>query len=250
MWKTGTEDHAMNDDFRLNDDDDTGRAARLTDPAGAGSDARRAYATAEEDYDPIPHEPIPGERKARRFDVPARRAAAWTVESVRPGYGMRQPSEDERLWAAIAHASAWITVFGGIVSIGAIVPVSIFIPLAIYFFFRKRSDFIADHALQAFVLQLIGTVGVALLFAVGSVVWIVGFIIGIVAMLVLVGFFLVPVWLIIGLVLAFGVGMLPVLMVIFATIAAIETFRGKDYRYPVVGNLLNNAIPGAPQRYI
>ena len=64
--------------------------------------------------------------------------------------------------------------------------------------FRRKSDYVAFHALQAFVIQLIGTVGAALLLAAGGLVWGVGMVIAILAVVVLVGIVLVPIWGLVG----------------------------------------------------
>ncbi|MCA9906919.1 MAG: hypothetical protein KC547_23850, partial [Anaerolineae bacterium] len=52
------------------------------------------------------------------------------IKSKRKGlprsYSTSHISDDERLWASVAHASVWITALGGIFTIGAIIPVSIF----------------------------------------------------------------------------------------------------------------------------
>src|SRR4051812_41706298 len=44
-------------------------------------------------------------------------------------YSTLRVSEDEKLWAAVAHGSVWVTLIGGLISAGTIVPLSIFIPL-------------------------------------------------------------------------------------------------------------------------
>ncbi|MDZ4768694.1 MAG: DUF4870 domain-containing protein, partial [Chloroflexota bacterium] len=206
------------------------------------------------DYDePLPHDSLPSGRKSRRFETGMSAANAWSAMTPRSSLAATAVTDDERLWAAIAHASAWITLFGGIVSIGAIVPISIFIPLAIFFIFRKKSDYIAFHALQAFVFQLIGTVGAALLLTVGGVVWGIGMVVALVAVLVLVGFVLVPLWALVGLVGLLAIALMPLAMVLYATIGAIETFRGRDYRYPLVSRWIDRQLSGAariPSRYI
>ncbi|MBK8027834.1 MAG: DUF4870 domain-containing protein [Chloroflexi bacterium] len=159
-------------------------------------------------------------------------------------------SDDERLWAAVAHASAWITLFGGIVSIGAVLPVSIFIPLVIFFIFRKKSEYIAFHALQAFVLQLVGTVGAAALLAVGGVVWGIGMVVALIAVMAVVGFVLVPLWGFVGLGLLAVVLLLPLSMVFYGTLGAIESFRGRDYRYPVISRWIDRQLHGSHYRYV
>lgn len=159
-------------------------------------------------------------------------------------YSTLNISDDERLWATIAHASAWVTLIGGIASIGAVLPISIFIPLAIYFAFRRRSDFVAFHALQAFVLQLFGTVGALLVLAVGGLVWLVGLVVVLLAMVVLIGFVLVPLWGLVGLALGLVVALMPLVMVFFSTIAAIETYNGRDYRYLFIGRWVDRQLAG------
>jgi len=106
-------------------------------------------------------------------DLPLRRAPSTATipapQRNRPrSYSTLRVTDDERLWAAVAHISAWVTFLGGIATIGTIIPVSIFIPLIVYFLFRRKSDYVAFHALQAFVIQLIGTVGAAILLFAGG----------------------------------------------------------------------------------
>lgn len=234
----------MNDDMPTNDE--PSRVSRLETPPDADLGAGRGFAPS---YEPLPHEPLPGERKARRFDSIRNISDTWST-SVATRYRGAPPTDDERLWAAVAHASAWITLFGGIVSIGAILPVSVFIPLVIFFVFRKRSEFIAFHAIQAFVLQLIATVGVVVLFAAGAVVWVIGAVIAAVAMLVLVGFVLLPLWALVGVLGSLALLLLPLAMVLLATIAALETFRGRDYRYPIISRWIDGAMTGDDPRSV
>src|SRR5512145_1968198 len=107
-------------------------------------------------------------------------------------------TDEERQWAAVAHASIWLTLVGGLFTAGFIVPLSIFTPLVIYFMYRKRSDYVAFHALQAFVLQIISTVGVLALAVVGGTAWVLGMIIAVLAVFVLAGLVLVPLWALVG----------------------------------------------------
>ncbi|NJL93281.1 MAG: DUF4870 domain-containing protein [Anaerolineae bacterium] len=68
-------------------------------------------------------------------------------------------SDNERLWAALAHGSTVITIAVGVATGGIATLFALLIPLGIYLAFRQRSEFVARHALQAFVAQVIGTVG-------------------------------------------------------------------------------------------
>lgn len=129
-------------------------------------------------------------------------------------------------------------------------PLSIFIPLIIFFIFRKRSDYVAFHALQAFTLQLVGTLGALVLGVVGGIVWGIGMIVALVLMLVLVGFILVPVWGVVGILLALVVALMPVAMLILGTIAAIETYNGRDYRYPRIAGWVDRQLAGSYMHHV
>ncbi len=159
-------------------------------------------------------------------------------------YSTLRVSDDEKLWAAVAHGSVWVTLLGGFLSAGAIVPLSIFIPLVIYFMFRQKSDFVAFHALQAFVLQLIGTVGAFLLLLVGGVVWGIGMVIALLAVVILVGFILVPFWGLVGVALLGAIVVMPIAMIFYGTYAAIETYNGRDYRYPFIARWVDRQLAG------
>ena len=166
------------------------------------------------------------------------------VKVMPRSYSTANVTEDERMWAAAAHASAWITLFGGIFTVGAIIPISIFIPLAIFFLFRKKSDFVAFHALQAFVLQLLGTVGAFALLAVGGTVWLLGMVVSALLVLLLIGFILVPLWGIVGVALLLAVVAMPVVMLFYSAIAAYHTYRGEDYRYPYIARWVDRQLAG------
>jgi uncharacterized Tic20 family protein len=159
-------------------------------------------------------------------------------------YSTSRVTQDERLWATAAHASAWLTVFGGIITVGAILPISIFVPLVIFFLFRKRSDYVAFHALQAFVLQLLGTVGAFALLTIGGMVWALGMVVAALLVFLLVGFILVPLWGIVGIALLLAVVLLPVAMLFYSVVAAYTTYRGEDYRYPVIARWVDRQLAG------
>ena len=159
-------------------------------------------------------------------------------------YSTLRVTDEEKLWAAIAHGSAWLTLVGGLLSLGTIVPISIFVPLAIYFVFRRRSDYVAFHALQAFVLQLIGTVGALAVLLVGGLVWTLGMVIAVMAVAILIGFILVPLWGIVGVALGLAILVMPIAMLLYGTIGAIETYNGRDYRYPFIARWVDRQLAG------
>ncbi|MDX2160725.1 MAG: DUF4870 domain-containing protein [bacterium] len=232
--------------------DDNARVSRLSSPPARvdenGTDDNAAEATIREyqaryqmprtgaaDMPDEPPLPFMSNGPRERSAAPRYRPRSYSTLRV---------SDDERLWASVAHVSAWITFLGGIFTIGTIIPVSIFIPLVIYFLFRRKSDYVAFHALQAFVIQLIGTVGAAVLLLAGGMVWSVGMIIAVISLVLLVGVVLVPLWALIGVALLLVVLLLPLGMVLFATIAAIATFRGEDYHYPFIARWVDRQLAG------
>ncbi len=143
-------------------------------------------------------------------------------------YSSVSVSDSERKWTAAAHASAWLTLLGGFATLGISVPFSIFIPLGIYLYFRKKSDYVAFHALQAFVLQLVGTVGAFLLLSVGGTVWLLGMFIMLLLVALVIGIVLVPVWGILGIILLLAVALMRLAVLLYRTIAAIVTLNGRD----------------------
>lgn len=173
-----------------------------------------------------------------------RYAAPPAALDVPRSYSTMNVADDERLWAAIAHASIWFTMLGGLLTTGFVIPLSIFIPLGIYFLYRKQSDFIAFHALQAFVLQLIATVGVLVLVIVGGLAWAIGMVIAVLAVAVLAGVILVPLWGIVGVILALVIVITPFAALLFGTIAAVQTYNRRDYRYPFVARWVDRQLAG------
>lgn len=162
--------------------------------------------------------------------------------SLPRSYSTMHVSDEERLWAAIAHASVWITFVTGFATAGFGVPLSIFLPLVIYFMYRKKSDYVAFHALQAFVIQLVGTVGALTLLVVGGIVWFIGLVVALILVLVLVGFVVAPLWVLLGLAGFVAVCLMPFAMLLFGTIAAVQTYNGHDYRYPYIARWVDSQL--------
>jgi uncharacterized Tic20 family protein len=159
-------------------------------------------------------------------------------------YSTMNLTDEERQWAAVAHASIWLTLVGGLFTAGFIVPLSIFTPLVIYFMYRKRSDYVAFHALQAFVLQIISTVGVLALAVVGGTAWVLGMIIAVLAVFVLAGLVLVPLWALVGIALGLLIFAAPFAALLFGTIAAVQTYNRLDYRYPLIAQWVDRQLAG------
>jgi uncharacterized Tic20 family protein len=216
----------MSDDS-IRPTDDQERVSRLSSAASNGDETVREY-----------------ERRYLGDDFDAGTVRKSKLREMPRSYSTLRVSDDEKLWAAVAHGSVWITLLGGLLSGGTVVPVSIFIPLVIYFLFRQKSDYVAFHALQAFVLQLIGTIGAFLLISVGGVVWVIGMVIALLAVVILVGFILVPFWSLVGIVLLSATVVLPIAMIFFGTYGAVETHNGRDYRYPFIARWVDRQLAG------
>lgn len=214
------------------DEQDSARVSRLVAPS---SDAPASADTTPDD----------GSRVVEEYEARYRLDAPKPKRREMPrSYSTLRVTDDEKMWAAVAHGSVWLTLIGGVLSIGAIVPISVFVPLAIYFMFRRRSDYVAFHALQAFVLQLIGTVGAFAVLLVGGIVWTLGMVIALMAVVILVGFILVPLWGVVGVVLAVLILVMPIAMLLYGTIGAIETYNGRDYRYPFIARWVDRQLAG------
>jgi uncharacterized Tic20 family protein len=151
---------------------------------------------------------------------------------------------NERKWAALAHASTLLTAVMALGSLGLGVLITMFIPLLIYFSFRKRSEYVAFHALQALTIQLIGTIGWLSLVTVGLIVWAALLVISLLLVLVLVGIVLLPLVLLAGPILLVISLALPLGMVIYSVIALTETRSGHNYRFPYIARWVESQMHG------
>jgi uncharacterized Tic20 family protein len=159
-------------------------------------------------------------------------------------YSTLHITDDEKLWSAVAHGSVWLTFLLAVPTGGISLPFVIFVPLLIYVFFRKQSDFIAFHALQAFVLQLICTVGALLGFVVGATIWLIMLIIAGILSILVIGIPLLILLTIIGIVAPVLLAALPLAGLILATIASVRVYTGSDFRYPYLANWVDRQMAG------
>lgn len=166
------------------------------------------------------------------------------LKSKPRSYSTMDITDEERLWAALSHASIWLTMLGGFLTAGFVIPITIFIPLVIFALYRKRSDYVAFHALQAFVLQLIGTVGALTLLVVGGAAWALGMILALLAVFILIGVILVPLWGAVGIALALLIFAIPLAALFLGTIAAIQTYNRLDYRYLYIAAWVDRQLAG------
>jgi uncharacterized Tic20 family protein len=151
-------------------------------------------------------------------------------------------SDNERKWASLAHGSTLLTALAMIFTAGLGTLVIMLVPLLIYFSFRKRSEYVAFQALQAFTAQLIGTIGwLALLITatIAAVVLTVVFAITIIGIPLI-----ILVWLAWILLVVVSL-LMPLGMVIYSVIALVETRSGRDYRMPRVARWVENQMYGS-----
>jgi uncharacterized Tic20 family protein len=162
--------------------------------------------------------------------VPANTALAVPpVPPAPPAPIVNQPAplspSEERTWAMLAHLSVLINLITGL--LGALAA------LIIYLVYRDRSRYVAYHALQSFIVQLICWGGVGLI---SAAIW------GITGMLslVLIGLLCIP----IACVLTPIILCLPFINVIAGVWGGIETSQGRDFKYWLVGDWVRGTLTG------
>lgn len=148
-------------------------------------------------------------------------------------------TEQERTWAALAHASMVLTVMLGLFSGGFLAVMTIFIPLGIYFAFRQRSEFVAFHALQAFTLQAIGTVGWVIVLLVGVLI---GVIISTVMAITVLGLPVAFLAVLATIIFAAASLVMPLGMIVYGGIAAWEAYQGVRYKIPFLGDWIDKQM--------
>ena len=161
-------------------------------------------------------------------DEPEVAGPAGTVLATRTESG---PSSNERIWAALAHASVLLTFVLAVSTGGLAVILGALVPLVIWLAFRDRSRFVAFHAMQASVFQVAAVlVWVALAIA-GVIVLIPLWIVTILLLLVLIGLLLLPVTLVLTVALPAALVIMPMAVLVYGLYGAFEVYAGRDFRY-------------------
>jgi hypothetical protein len=128
---------------------------------------------------------------------------------------------DERTWAMMAHLSVLLNLITGILGpIAAIV---------IYMIYKDRSRYVAYHAMQSFVNQLIWWVGGA---ALAAVAWTVSSLLA----AVVIGFVCMPV--------ACLFSLMPLVAIVYGIIGGIQASQGQDFKYWLVGDWTRGTLTG------
>ena len=128
---------------------------------------------------------------------------------------------DEHTWAMLAHLSVLVNLFTGVLG-----PV---VALIIYLMFANRSKYVAYHAMQSFLFQLVVWYGI-------GVMW------GIVGLLciVIIGFVLAPIACILTPIFLLGMAIAP----IYGIWGAIQTSQGQDFKYWLIGDWVRGTLEG------
>ena len=134
-------------------------------------------------------------------------------------------SNEERTWAMLANLSVLINLVTGL--LGALAA------LIIYLVFRDRSRYVAYHALQSFIFQLIYWGAPGLLIA---VIWaLTGGL-----SLALIGLLCIP----FACVLTVLAMLMPVVSIVYGVVAAVQTSQGRDFKYWLVGDWVRGTLTG------
>ncbi|GAB4473050.1 MAG: hypothetical protein Kow0088_08050 [Anaerolineales bacterium] len=173
------------------------------------------------------YENLSSSEEASQTDLPPTperlpEAATASAQEVPPD---RVSPGDERTWGMLSHLSVLVnlvTGFGG--------PIAAFI---IYLVYRNRSRYIAYHALQSVIFQLIGWYGG------GTLIGIMWAIVGVLSALII-GVVLIPFALVFTLIF----GLLPLGTLIYGCYGAYQVNQGKDFRYWLVGDWVRGTLTG------
>ena len=137
------------------------------------------------------------------------------MTTINPTVSMPAPlsASEERTWAMLAHLSVLINLFTGV--LGPIVA------LMIYLIFVPRSKYVAYHAMQSFLFQLVMWYGL-------GVMW------SIVGMLssIVIGVVLIPFACVFTPFLLIGMAIAP----IYGIVGAVQTSQGQDFKYWLIGD--------------
>lgn len=126
---------------------------------------------------------------------------------------------EERTWAMLAHLSVLVNLFTGVLG-----PV---VALIIYLVFVSRSRYIAYHAMQSFLFQLMMWYGI-------GVMW------GIVGMLsaVVIGVVLIPFACVLTPFFLLGMAIAP----IYGIVGAVQSSQGQDFKYWLIGDWVRGTL--------
>jgi len=150
-----------------------------------------------------------------------------------------ETTAQERNWAAIAHASILVSMLVGMATAGAGSLLLALIPLGIYVAYRRKSRYVAYHALQATVFQLAGLIVYVLGLILLIILTVAGWLMSGLLTVILVGVLLMPVAVAITVLLVLFALAFPLALMGYGLYGAIETGQGKEFRYTIIGEWLD-----------
>jgi uncharacterized Tic20 family protein len=126
---------------------------------------------------------------------------------------------DERQWAMFAHLSILLNLVTGFLGVVA--------PLVIYMIYKDRSRYVAYHALQSLIFQLVWWVGSG--FLIGAAWAVTG-----VLSAVLIGLLCIPVALVLSLI--------PLAALGYGIYGGVQVSQGRDFKYWLVGDWVRGTL--------
>jgi uncharacterized protein len=133
---------------------------------------------------------------------------------------------DERTWGMLSHLSVLLNLVTGFAG-----PIA---ALVIYLIYKDRSRFVAYHALQSVLFQLLWWFGGGVLI---GIMWaIVGALSAIVIGVVLIPF---------ALIFTFVLALLPLGALVYGVIGGVQVSQGQDFKYWLVGDWVRGTLTGA-----
>ena len=152
-----------------------------------------------------------------------------------------QAPVDEWTAAALAHASALLTIVLGVAGgIGLLVGPAV--PLVMYLGYRRKSRFVAFHALQSFVYHVAGVL-LYLVLVVVVAVWVaIAWTVSGLLSAILVGLLLIPLAVLFTLLMAFLLICIPFAWLGYGLYGAYQVYQGRDFRYWLIGEWLEQEV--------
>jgi uncharacterized protein len=129
---------------------------------------------------------------------------------------------DERTWAMIAHLSVLGNLITGFLGVIA--------AIVIYMVYKDRSRYVAYHAMQSFVMQLICWVG-------GGVIAGIAWAISGALSAIIIGLLCMP--------FACLLSALPLVALVYGIVGGVQASQGQDFKYWLIGDWVRGTLTGA-----
>lgn len=174
-----------------------------------------------------------------------------TIKPIEEAEGLPAPSEEkvprgltqnEMTMAALAHASVVLTFVIALGSGGLGSLLGVLVPLLIWLIYKEKSAYVSFQALQATVFQTVSILVMAIVLVVSIILIVAGWTVSGVLTVILIGLCLMPFAALITVVLGVLVLILPLAQLGYGLYAAYETYKGRDFRYWLIGEALEKEM--------